>query len=276
MRRLVNASIAVLILGIAGALVICTIPRIRDAADRAQCQNNLKQIGIALANRCDTAGTFPSATVPNENLPCGKRLSWLVEAIPFIEQNRVYNNLDREKGWQDEPNLIPKVPVLDDYDRPIGPPKPVGELKIFRCPADPTVSPTDTASLTNYIGTSGVGPHAAELPLEYPGVGFFGCERKIKPEDIKDGTANTIAVMETNRDIGPWTAGGFATVRPLDPAMVPYLGAGRPFGSGHRGVTQAVFADGSVHSLTKSIQPQVLQALATIAGGEKTEPLGDY
>lgn len=275
MRRLINAAIAVVVLGIAGALVLCAIPRVRDAADHAQCQNNLKQLGMALQNRCDTYGTFPTATIPNENLPCGERLSWLVEAIPFIDQNRIYNNLDREKGWQVEPNLIPKVPVLDDHDRPIGPRRPVGELKIFRCPADPTVSPVDAASLTNYVGISGVGPHAAELPLEYPGIGFFGCERKLKMEDIKDGTANTLAVMETNMNIGPWTAGGFQTVRPLDPATVPYLGVGRPFGSGHRGVTQAVFADGSVHRLTKSIQPEVLEALATIAGGEKTDPLGE-
>jgi hypothetical protein len=275
MRRLINAAIAVVILGIAGSLVICAIPKIRDAADRSQCQNNLKQIGMALWNRYDTCGTFSPATIPNEKLPCGMRLSWLVDAMPFIEQNRIYNNLDREKGWQDEPNLIPKVPHLDPHDDHVIGMFPVGELKCFRCPADPKVSAPDAAGLTNYIGISGVGPHAAELPLEYPGVGFFGCERKIKQEDIKDGLANTIMVMETNRDIRPWTAGGFPTVRPFAPATVPYLGTGRPFGSSHQDVTQAVFADGSVHSFTKSIRPQVLEALATIAGGENIAPLDD-
>jgi hypothetical protein len=57
------------------------------------------------------------------------------------------------------------------------------------------------------------------------------------------------------------TAGGFPTVR--------------PFGSGHRGVTQAAFVDGSVHSFTTSTNPEVLEALATIAGGEKIAPLDD-
>jgi len=275
MRRLVSALIVVVLLGIVGGLAICAIPRIRDAADRAQCQNNLKQIGMALQNSYSTYGTFLPATIPNKDLSCGKRLSWLVEAMPFIEQNRIFSSLDREKGWQDNPNLIPKVPNVDANDHVIGPPIPVGELKIFRCPADPTASPPNTASLTNYVGISGVGADAAELPLEYPGVGFFGCERQIKLEDIKDGTANTIAVMETNSNLGPWTAGGFPTVRPFDSAMAPYLGAGRPFGSGHRAGTQAVFADGSVHNLTPSTHPEVLEALATIAGGEQTEPLGD-
>lgn len=269
MRRLINAAIVVVVLGTAAGLAICAIPRVRDAAARAQCQNNLKQIVLAVQNRQDTDGTYPSATISNENLPCGDRLSWLVAAMPFIEQNDIYNNLDREKGWRDAANIIPKT-------RPrIGPPHPVGELKIFRCPADPTVSPPEAAGLTNYVGISGVGADAAERRLEYPGVGFFGCDRLIKPDDIKDGLANTIAMMETKWDIGPWTAGGFSTVRPFDPATVPYLGAGRPFVSGHLGVTQAAFADGSVHSFTKSMQPEVLEAMATIAGGEKTAPLDD-
>jgi hypothetical protein len=274
MRRLISAVIVVVVLGTAGALVICAIPRVRDAAARTQCQNNLKQIGMAIISICDTySGTFPQATFPNENLPCGERLSWLVEGMKFIEQNQII--IDWEKGWKDKVHTVPHVRVLDSDFREIGPPIPLGELKVFRCPADPTVSPTDAASLTNYVGISGVGPETAELQVGYPGVGFFGCERKIKVEDIKDGAANTLAVMETNSNLGPWTAAGFATVRPLDPATAPYLGTGRPFGSGHRAGTLAVFADGSVHCLTNSIQPEVLEALATIAGGEKIEPLGD-
>ncbi len=274
MRRLINASVAVVVLGIAAALVIPAIAKVRDAAARAQCENNLKNMGMGLHNRyANSEGTFVSATIPNENLPCGDRLSWLVENLDYMIQHNVL--IDRKKGWRDEPNTIPTTRPRDSDLHEIGPSRPAGELKMFRCPADPTLSPADAASLTNYVGIAGVGPHAAELPIGYPGVGFFGCERKIKLEDIKDGTANTIAVMETNHNIGPWTAGGFSSVRPFDPAMVPYLGTGRPFGSGHRGVTLAAFADGSVHSLSKSIQPQVLEALATIAGGEKVEPLGD-
>lgn len=272
MSRLIGVAILLMVLGIAAGLAVCAIPRVRDAAARAQCQNNLKEIVIALHNRHAACGTFPSATIPNENLSCSNRLSWLVEVPPYWTQIRLV--IDREKGWQDKANIIPKI--TDTHSAFLKkPPTVLGELKLFRCPADSTASPADAASLTNYVGISGVGRDAAEKQLGYPGVGFFGCQRQIKIADIKDGLANTIAVMETNQDIGPWTAGGFSTVRPFDPAKVPYLGAGRPFGSGHRGVTQAAFADGSVHSFTTSIQPEVLEALATIAGGEKTAPLDD-
>lgn len=282
MRRLINVLVGIVVLGIAGGLAICAIPKIHEAASRAQCRNNLKQIGLALHNRYDTYGTFPAATIPNENLPCCERISWLVDLVPYVDQLHLL--IDQKKGWQDEVNIVPQRPVFDHRDRQIGI-EPLGEYKLFRCPVDPTVSPTDKASLTDYVGISGVGPNAAESALGYPGVGFFGCERQIKLGDVSDGLANTIAVMETNSNNGPWTAGGFPTVRSLDPANTPYLGAGRPFGSGHRSgknwwsptstvvVTQAVFADGSVRGLTDSIRPEVLEALTTIAGGEEMTPL---
>src|SRR5262249_2230858 len=97
MRRLITVLVVTLVLVVAVGLVLTAIPRVQAAAARAQCQNNLKQIGLALSNYHGTYERFPSATVPNENLPCDNRLSWLVNAMPFIEQNNISNNLDREK-----------------------------------------------------------------------------------------------------------------------------------------------------------------------------------
>lgn len=279
MRRLINVLVLVLVFLLAGGLVLSAIPKIHAAAARTQCQNNLKQIGLGLHNYCDTNGSFPSAAIANKDLSCGKRLSWMVDTLPYIEQIGV--TINRKKGWQDEANIIPKFYGVGDKE----PPRPL-ELKLFRCPADRTVSPANAASLTNYVGITGVGPDAAELVLGYPGAGFFGCDRKLKLGDIKDGTANTLMVAETNVANGPWTAGGFPTVRGLDLAGGPYLGAGGQFGSGHRScrgwfspmptvITYVVYADGSVRGLTDSVSPSVFEALATIAGGEEIEPVGD-
>lgn len=278
MRRLINVLVLVLVFVLAGGLVIAAIPKVRDAADRQQCQNNLKQIGLGLHNYCDTNGSFPSAAIANKDLPCEKRLSWMVDTLPYIEQIGV--TIDRKKGWQDEANVIPKFYGIEDKE----PPRPL-ELKLFRCLADQTVSPADAPSLTNYVGIAGVGSDAAELRLGYPGVGFFGCDRKIKIADIKDGLPNTIALMETNSNIGPWTASGFPTVRGLNPAGGSYLGAGGQFGSGHRTcrgwfsptstvITNVVYGDGSVRGLTDSVSPSVFEALATIAGSEEIGPVG--
>ncbi len=285
MRRLINVLVGLVALGIAGGVVVCAIPKFQQAAARSQCQDNLKQLGLGLQNYYGTYDRFPSATIPNENLPCCERLSYLVELVPFLESFRL--NLDKKKGWQDKENLVPEAPNRDDNDRVMGPLTPPAGLRMFRCPTVDKDSPTYRANTTNYVGISGVGPNAAEASLGSLGVGFFGCERQIEVEDIKDGSANTLAMMETNWKNGPWTAGGFSTVRSLNFEDAPYVGVGRAFGSGHRRgehwwspttsvvFTQAVFADGSVRALSAEISPEVLEALATIAGAEETPPPAD-
>jgi prepilin-type processing-associated H-X9-DG protein len=281
-RRLINALVVVLVLVLAAGLVLAAIPKLRDAASRQQCQNNLKQFGIALHNYLDTHGAFPSATIPNDSLPCGQRLSWLVDTQPYMEQ--LYVLIDRKKAWDDEVNRVPRTRYEDVNDHWIE--KPLGEYKLLRCPANPAVAAPDSPGLTDYVGISGIGKDAAELALGYPGVGFFGCQRRMKREDIKDGMDSTIMVMETNSANGPWTAGGFPTTRGLNLAGSPYLGAGGQFSSGHRSytgwlsprssvITNVVFADGSVRGLADSVSPQVLEALVTIAGGEEVGPVGD-
>jgi hypothetical protein len=130
----------------------------------------------------------------------------------------------------------------------------------------------------SYVGVAGVGADAAGRPAGYPGLGLFGHDRKTRREDIKDGAATTMTVIETTWKNGPWTAGGYPTVRGLEPSATPYLGPGGQFGSNHwqgslfssnsPSITKAVFADCSVRSITDSISPDVLEALATIAGGE--------
>ena len=284
MRRLINVLVLVLVLVLAGGLVLSAIPKIQGAAARTQCQNNLKQIGLGLHNYRDTYGTFPPATIPNDALPCDKRLSWLVEIVPFMDQ--IDWTIDRTRGWQDSDNLIPKIRHYEPDFRGPGSLSALGEFKLFRCPSNTAVAAPDSPGLTDYVGISGVGKSAAELALGYPGVGFFGCDRKMKIEDIKDGMANTIMVAETNVANGPWTAGGFPTTRGLDPSGRPYLGASGQFGSGHRScrgwfsptstvITNAVYADGSIRGLTESVSPAVFEALATIAGGEEIGPVGE-
>jgi prepilin-type processing-associated H-X9-DG protein len=89
-----------------------------------------------------------------------------------------------------------------------------------------------------------------------------------------------LMVLETARDTGPWAQGGLTTVRGLDPEDKPYLGAGRPFGGthftenslfkrGHSLGCNALMMDGSVRFIADTTSPEVLEALATIAGGEK-------
>jgi len=108
----------------------------------------------------------------------------------------------------------------------------------------------------------------------------------VRRADIKDGLTKTMMVVETTWENGPWAAGGPSTVRGLDPDRQPYLGAGNQFGGLHRrgsglfwftdhSVTNVLFTDASVRSITDSLDPRLFEALATIAGGEDVGMIGD-
>lgn len=91
---------------------------------------------------------------------------------------------------------------------------------------------------------------------------------------IKDGASQSIALMETRSDLGPWARGGSSSLRGFDPAAAPWCGQQRPFG-GHDAGTNAAIADGSVRTLHSTIEPRVLAALITIAGGEPSVDLDE-
>jgi prepilin-type processing-associated H-X9-DG protein len=88
--------------------------------------------------------------------------------------------------------------------------------------------------------------------------------------EIKDGTSNTIALIETRSGLGPWARGGATNLRGFDPADLPLHGDQRPFG-GHSGGMHAALADGSVRFIRSSIEPKKLADAITIAGGEPVD-----
>jgi prepilin-type processing-associated H-X9-DG protein len=275
MQRRVNVVVLGLIVLIGAGLLFTAVNKLREADRRAQCNNNLMIIGSSFRNYLESNGCFPPGTVPNKVLPPEKRLSWMVETYPYIEA--VWFRFDRDKAWDAEENLVPNV-----TNKTRGTPKErirekVGECRLFRCPGNPNKAEPGRPGLSHYVGIAGVGKNAAELSLRTADesairrdVGFFGYDRTIKPEDIKDGLATTLAVAETRADNGPWTAGGPSTVRNLDPQNLPYLRSEGQFGGiHHAGGAMVLFVDGSTRFIRESISPEVFEALATIAGGEE-------
>jgi hypothetical protein len=246
---------------------------VRRAAARSQCANNLKEIAVGLQNYADTCPTcrssgenghrFPAGTVLNPALPPERRLSWLVALLPFIEHSAVHDRIDLRAAW-DAPTNTAAVRTM---------------LRTFHCPDWGRESEPNEACLTPYIGVAGVGADAATLPARDRRAGVFGYDRGTAVADVTDGTSCTLLILESARDNGPWAHGGPATVRGLDPGEAPYLGRGRPFGGTHfaentlfrRGGSvgcNAALADGSVHFFNEEVAPQVLEALATVAGDD--------
>jgi prepilin-type processing-associated H-X9-DG protein len=251
MRNAASGFILALIVILVGGLLLPAVAKMREAAARIQCLNNLKQIGLAAQNYRDNYEPyFPRAARPNPNLPFERRLSWMVEIVPYIEANPLYSRIETEKGWDAEEN---RFVALMTY-------------RLYQCPGFPDRRPEGTFSASHYIGIAGVGADAAELPKDDPRAGFFGYERKLTTKDISASTL--LVALETSQAQGAWTAAGLPTVRGLEENETPYLGIKGQFGGNHNGGVNALFADASVRNLRVSIDPAVLEAIATIKGSD--------
>jgi prepilin-type N-terminal cleavage/methylation domain-containing protein len=253
--------VVIIIIAVLVALLLPQVSKVRHAAVLMSCQNNLKMLGVALHGYRDTRKHFPPGTMAHETLPPEERLSWQVSILPHMEMEPLFKKFDTKAAWNSPANLetLKAAP-----------------MPTFRCPA--YQGPWTELGPAGYVGIAGIGSDAATLPFDGPGVGFFGYDRLLKPEYVKDGLAQTLAIIETTRDLGPYTQGGYSTVRGLDLSDEPLLGEGRPFGGLHKvdktfgGTrplgTRMLMADGSVRLTQIRVDPFVLGALATIAGRE--------
>jgi prepilin-type processing-associated H-X9-DG protein len=264
MRNLVNVAVVCLILLVSAALALSALGRMQQAAAQITCSDNLKLLARDLHHYHDQQQHFPAGTISNENLACDKRLSWYVDAWAYVGDGQQKLLIDKKKAWDAEENRVPKA----YYGLAVPPHEaPVGDFRSWLCPRNPSRGKPGWPGVTHYVGVAGVGENAASLPAYAPQAGIFGYDRSTRLADIHDGTSNTLLLMETAWENGPWTAGGQPTMRGLDPKRQPYLGGGRLFGGTHSAGAGAAFADGSVRFLPDSMRPEVLEDLATIAGG---------
>ena len=262
---LIEFLVVVAIIAVVIGLTLPAIRRVREPAARMQCSNNLKQLILAMHNYADANSPVarPSTTHPDtaagHTFPPGcfgpgatpeERLSWTVALLPYLEQNHLFKQFDVEKGY------VANLPAAQT------------QLKEFLCPESKEAATGD--AVTHYVALAGIGYDAAGQPAGTAGNGFMGYDRRTEFATIKDGTANTIALMETRSGLGPWARGGASNVRGFDPADVPLHGGDRPFG-GHTGGMNVAMADGFVRFISARIEPKKLAAAITIAGREPVD-----
>jgi prepilin-type processing-associated H-X9-DG protein len=233
---------------------------------QAQCAYNLKQLGFGLFSYESSCGAFPAGTVINEGLPATHRLSWLTAIFGFLDQ--IHLLTDPSEPWDGGANRVPMIRFQSDESIGGFATEPLGDFDLAQCPAHRHRAQPGPPSETDYVGIAGLGVDAPSLPVRHPRAGFFGYDRQTRIVDIKDGISQTMMIAETSDANGPWTAGGPATVRGLDPSRRPYIGRGRQFGGMHRGGAAVLFADGSVRLIRETIDPAVFEALSTIVGRE--------
>jgi prepilin-type N-terminal cleavage/methylation domain-containing protein/prepilin-type processing-associated H-X9-DG protein len=316
MRRrgftLIELLVVIAIIAILIALLVPAVQKVRDAASRASCQNNLKQIGLAAHNFHDAkkkfpAGTYlpysfngggpPAFTSPGPVYP-NTYSNVMIALLPYVEQSALYNqmNLATTQYGNCASQTAPGAQVVPTYI----------------CPADilPPNNQTTyvTGGRTYYFGANSYGACAGIR--SFYGMtqdGIFYINSSVRIADITDGTSSTILFGERShydpvydqvypsapiqtRTGWAWTNGFggydylFGAVRNInwvfppgtksDPGFVLQDDRMSTFGSQHTGGANFCFADGSVHFLSNGTDlVTVLQPMCTRAG---TEVIANY
>jgi prepilin-type N-terminal cleavage/methylation domain-containing protein/prepilin-type processing-associated H-X9-DG protein len=283
---LLELLVVIAIIGILTGLLLGAVQKVRAAANRTRCANNLKQAGLALHHLHDTWDCFPSnggydgkqqimdvngnsITVTTVDYVSGpwpwgvgdpsrsprdQTGSWAFALLPFVEQDNAFRN----RSWQTA-------------------------VSIYACPARrrPEAQVPKADDRADYVG--GGWPWAK--------IDYAGNARLFQPRPtcqslaaITDGLSNTVLVGEKAVDLRyaltgswywdePYFLGGSDSTARKGTGVVPdargtFLAIRENWGSGHPGGCNFLFADGSVRNLPSSTPPDRLLEMLTPAGGE--------
>ena len=281
---LIELLVVIAIIAILIGLLLPAVQKVRDAAQRMSCENNLHQIGLAMQTYHDAAGAFPYLRSGGGQ----NRHTWALLVLPYVEQGNVYAafqtpiaGVNQTDGYNNITSTDPRIVAARQ-----------AQVPIFFCPTRrgaPTLSPVTTGSTvlgvpSDYaacVGDTGTAPTGGVFQLVNSN--HTGAITRIT--DITDGTSNTLMIGEKHVQVGslndPITDGlifsgseqqtyqrraGASYPLALNPTVTP----NNQFGSWHTGVCQFVFADGSVHALRNSTPGSTLAVLANRNDGLPT------
>ncbi len=316
---LIELLVVIAIIAILIALLLPAVQQAREAARRSSCKNNMKQLGLALHNYHDSHSVFPYA---GSHRGCSNTTTspfilnhtgWLM-LLPYLDQSPLYNKFDFNSATGNWTDNDPAASQPLRGDASAGNDLLVAtEIPVFACPSDP-FGKTKTSTNSSYYGTG------TAVGGAYTNYGFsiersstndctdwskesagsrhmFGLNSCSRMRDLTDGVSNTVAVIETTRDVKngqgqawgfmdhtnmggieldatgwagginhhiccSWTSPPFQDDRPG--SLASYA---RP-GSLHVGGCHILLGDGAVRFLSENVALETRRALASIGAGD--------
>jgi len=291
---LIELLVVIAIIAILIGLLLPAVQKVREAAARMTCQNNLKQLGLAVHNYQDSAGRIPHSINPNVHGygDTGRSWGWMSKILPQIEQENLYRQGNLGQATATMPTFESVAAVH------------ATQVKAFLCPSDPssTVVQRDRhngstsagCGNTNYKGVSGdnwawgaitnVGHTGNSNGLDAGNGMFYRSDeaRPLRLELLQDGTSNTLmlgeAVPDRDEHVG-WPRSNYSISTcaiPLNqslPGSTPQYGKNDwpnvySFRSRHTGGGNFAMADGGVRFISQTIPLQTYRAMSTHSGGE--------
>jgi prepilin-type N-terminal cleavage/methylation domain-containing protein/prepilin-type processing-associated H-X9-DG protein len=215
---LIELLVVIAIIGLLMALLLPAIQRVREAANRMRCANNLKQLGLATHNYESAMGRLPAGATQNMSQWA---FSFQSQLLPYVEQDNLQRLIDFS------------IPLMlgSGGSQTLNPPhQPAARslIKLFLCPSDggPELFQNNGADWgpNNYMVNMGTGVTAQSLAVPNDGLVWYTAELRIS--DIIDGTSNTLLMAEAIRGNNIQTL----AAQPQDPwrQYASFGGAGNP------------------------------------------------
>jgi prepilin-type N-terminal cleavage/methylation domain-containing protein len=277
---LIELLVVIAIIAVLIGLLLPAVQKVREAASRARCQNNLKQIGLGIHNFHDSNGKLPPSRIADQYA------TWMVMLLPFIEQANLYQKWDLTQKYYNQPaafDVTAQVPIYICPSRR-SPPQ-VGQLAEDN-------SSGKKGALGDYAAASSDNTNDATTAYDMPGATgsiITGIRNSSGTWDsrttfasVTDGTSNTVFIGEKHIQLNMLTqVKGDRTIWNGDSIDV-FARAGGPgiglvanlatatnqrFGSYHPGVCQFVFGDGSVRPVVATVPEATLSLLIRRSDG---------
>jgi len=298
---LIELLVVIAIIAILIGLLLPAVQKVRESAARMKCQNNMKQIGLGLNNFHATVGCFPpgglSGATDNQTRSAARRVgvstpgvihSWSPFLLPYIEQDNVAKQYSFAVNWNNSANQAAIANVIPAFQCPSTP----GGGTRVSTGGGVNNPPSDYAPNNAYSSALATAGYCDVVPDRN---GVLQVNRAYSIPEIRDGASNTMMMSECAGRPDSWVMGKLVTVGGAQDGgwanrANEYIvhGAlttngttapgpchtncnnGNEVYSFHQGGANHVFADGSVHFITASMDIRQFVKFITRQGGDVT------